>query len=280
MTFSRPVDNAIVLDRRAVERQPFRQTPRGDERVQLLGAEIDLVRSEEVMVLVRNSVSAGHQALIANHDLRSLNLIRRDPVVQSFFARADLIEVGSSLVLLWARLVGKPGRGLHRGAFVDWRDHFWSLAAREGWKVFYLGGAPGAADKAAAMLTERWPALKIGRHHGHFKQADEMAVMARIKAFKPQVLLVGMPMPRQEHWIEASLDDLPPCVVVSLGTALGDGGGLDRVVPGWATRIGADWLFKMALTPIAVARRYVVEPLLLLDLAYADLMRSRGRRPA
>lgn len=279
MTFSRPVDNAVFFDRRASERAPFRASRRGDERVRLLGAEIDLVRSEEVMVLVGDSVEAGRRALIANHDLRSLDLVRRDPVVQRFFARADLIEVGSSLVLFWARLVGKAGRGLHRGAFVDWRDHFWSLAARQGWRVFYLGGAPGAADKAVRMLTKRWPALNIASHHGHFNAAGDASIMARIEAFRPQVLLVGMPMPRQEHWIESSYEALPPCVVVTLGTALGDRGGLDRIVPGWARRIGLDWLFRMALGPVALARRYVFEPLSLLDLAYADLISAR-RRPA
>ena len=278
MTFSRPVDNRFVFDRRANEREPFRGARRGDERVRLLGGEIDLVRSEEVMILVRDRVTDARRALIAHHVLRSLNLIRRDEVMQRFFARADLVEVGSTLLLNWARLVGKSARGLHRGAFVDWRDHFWSLAARQGWRVFYLGGAPGEADKAARMLAERWPDLKLGRHHGHFRAADEADVMARIAAFQPQVLLVGMPMPRQEHWIDANFEALPPCVVVSLGAGLGHG--LERVVPGWASRVGLDWLFRLALQPVALARRYIIEPWLVVDLACADLLAAWRRRAA
>ena len=280
MTFSRPVDTGMVFDRRAVERPAFRRRRRGDERVRLLGADIDLMRSEEVMVLVRESVANGRKALVANHDLRSLNLVRRDSVVRSFFGRADLVEVGSTPLLAWARLLGGSSRALHRGAFVDWRDHFWSLAARQGWRVFYLGGAPGAADRAARALTERWRGLKLGRHDGQFGDAEEAGVLAKIAAFKPDVLLVGMPMPRQEHWIDAHFEALPNCVIVTLGDSLGGGGGLERAVPGWVTKAGVEGLFRLACRPFALIGRYIVEPLMVADLAYADVQAALRRGPS
>jgi len=284
MTFSRPIADPLVLDRRAAERRPFRKARRIEERVRLMGAEMDLVRAEEVMHLVEARIAAGQKTLIANHNLHSLHLIRRDETMQRFFDLADLIEVDSTPLLAWARLVGQPGRTFHRCTYLDWREHFWSLAERRGWKVFYLGGAPGVAERAIAALKGRWPKLNLSAHHGYFKDHEAVAVENAIVRYAPDVLFVGMGMPRQEHWIEQAWDRLPPCSIFSLGAAFDYEAGVQRAAPRWAGRLGVEWLFRLAYDPGRLARRYLVEPWFLIDLALADLkavrMRKRTERQA
>lgn len=272
----------LVLDRRNTPRKPFRSRRRPEARVRLLGAEMDLVKSEEVMLFTAEKIAARQKALVANHNLHSLHLIRRDPVMQAFFAHADLIEVDSTPLLAWARLVGKPGRAFHRCTYLDWREHFWSVAAREGWRVFYVGGAPGVAERAILSLQARWPGLTIGCHDGYFDSGEgspaQTQLLAHIKAFKPHVLFVGMGMPRQEHWIERSYEALPACVVFSLGAAFDYEAGVQRAAPRWAGPLGVEWLFRLAYSPGRLAKRYLVEPWFLLDLAVADLV-AAIRRP-
>lgn len=272
----------LVLDRRNSDRKPFRSRRRPEERVRLLGAEMDLVKSEEVMLFAAEKIAAKERALVANHNLHSLHLIRRDPIMQAFFAHADLIEVDSTPLLAWARLVGMSGRAFHRCTYLDWREHFWSVAAREGWRVFYVGGAPGVAEKAILALLARWPGLTIGCHDGYFNAAEgspaQTQLIAHIQAFKPDVLFVGMGMPRQERWIKQSYEALPPCVVFSLGAAFDYEAGVQRAAPRWAGRLGVEWLFRLASSPGRLAKRYLVEPWFLLDLALADLFAAM-RRP-
>lgn len=272
----------LVLDRRNAERKPFRARFRPEARVRLLGADMDLVKSEEVMLLASEKIAAGEKALIANHNLHSLHLVRRDPAMRRFFERATLIEVDSTPLLAWARLVGKPGRTFHRCTYLDWREHFWSLAARNGWRVYYLGGAPGVADRAVEALDRRWPGLTIAHHDGYFDAAPGSAanaqLFAHIAAFKPDVLFVGMGMPRQERWIDQVYESLPPCIVFSLGAAFDYEAGVQRAAPRWMGRLGVEWLFRLVNDPGRLARRYLVEPWFLLDLAFADLI-AAIRRP-
>ena len=84
-----------------------------------------------------------------------------------------------------------------------------SEAARCGLRVLYLGSRPGVAARGASILRSEFPNLEIATHHGYFEAettgSDNLAVLASIDKFRPDVLMVGMGMPRQEHWIVDNL---------------------------------------------------------------------------
>ena len=77
-------------------------------RVSILGGEVDLVTPAEMLHLTEALVSAGGPAVIANHNAHSLALTRRSPAMRDFFADADLVQIDSTPMILWARLLGLP----------------------------------------------------------------------------------------------------------------------------------------------------------------------------
>jgi N-acetylglucosaminyldiphosphoundecaprenol N-acetyl-beta-D-mannosaminyltransferase len=270
-----------VPDRRRQARTPHRQARRADERVTVLGETMDLIRPEEVMLWMRRWIQDGRKAVVANHNLHSLALLRSTPELRRFYARADLVEVDSRPLLAFARLLKLSARPMHRCTYLDWREHFWSLADREGWRVFYLGGAPGVADEAAQRLGRRRPGARIWTRHGHFDaaagSADNAEILREIAAFQPNVLMVGMGMPRQELWIADHLDALPDCVILNVGAAFDYEAGVQKAAPRWVGRLGLEWLFRLVADPKRLAHRYVVEPWALAGPALADVRRALGR---
>jgi N-acetylglucosaminyldiphosphoundecaprenol N-acetyl-beta-D-mannosaminyltransferase len=279
---SNPMDACLSPDRRRRRRRPIRTTRRPRERVRLLGELVDLVRPEEVLHHVDAWVAQGRKAVVANHNLNSLNLIRRNPEMAAFYQQADLVEVDSTPLIAFARLIGIHGRGFHRCTYLDWRDHFWSLANRKGWRVLYLGGAPGVAEAARQRLQVRYPSTSIAALDGHFDaapgSADTRSVLARIKAFQPHILFVGMGMPRQEIWISQNLSALPDCVILSVGAAFDYEAGVQRVAPRWMGPIGLEWLFRLVCSPRRLGKRYLVEPWGLINPIMADVTTAiRGR---
>lgn len=267
------------MERRRSPRPPVRSVDRPRTRVAVLGGEIDLARPEEVMALLAAWVSAGRPALIANHNLHSLYLLQKRPELAAFFAEADLIEADSTPLLAFAGLLGLPARPFHRCTYLDWRPHFWSLANRHGWRVFYLGAAPGVAQRAAERLSADYPGAVIGVCDGYFdaepNSADNAAVIDKIAAFAPDVLLVGMGMPRQELWILDNRAVLPPCVILPVGAAFDYEAGTQKAAPRWMGRAGLEWLFRLVSDPKRLWRRYGVEPWALLGPALADLRQAR-----
>jgi len=268
-------------ERRSAPRAAFRKRRRRRERVHMFGQLVDLVKPEEVLHHVQEAVDEGRKSLVANHNLHSLYLIQKHPEMRPFYEKAELIEVDSTPMIWFSRALGLYSRGFHRCTYLDWRDHFWSVANRKGWRVMSVGGEPGVGDEAARRLNETYPKAKIRVRHGFFDarkgSADNAEIIAEIQTFKPHILFVGMGMPRQELWTLAVWDDLPDCVVFSVGAAFDYEAGTQKPAPRWMGRAGVEWAYRLVQDPRRLFRRYYVEPWTLLPLALADLRAARRR---
>lgn len=273
------MDSAPAATAETNDRLPFRLNRRPEERIRLLGQTMDLVKPEEVLHFISGRVRRGLGGIVANHNAHSLYLLRKDPAFRDFYRRADLVEIDSTPLLMWARLTGrKKSRSFHRCTYLDWRAPFWRLVAAGGWRVFYLGGASGVADRAAASIARQFPGVTIGVRDGYFDMADEAAraeVVAEIRRFRPQVLLVGMGMPRQEAWIADNYDALDPCVVLPVGAAFDYEAGVQDAAPRWMGRLGVEWLFRLVSDPRRLFKRYCVEPWSLLHVLAYDWWDAR-----
>ena len=261
--------------------------PDPPRRVELLGAAMDLVTPERVLARIASAARGGRRALIANHNLHSVYLIRREPEMAALYVRADLIEIDSRPLIAWGRLLGLPLSGAHRCTYLDWQGAFWRLADAEGWRVFYLGGAPGVAEEAARRLGARWPGAKIAVRHGYFDRrpgsAEAAAVLDQINAFAPQVLLVGMGMPIQEIWTLGNYDALNARAVLPVGAAFDYEAGVQTAAPRILGALGLEWLFRLLHDPRRLFTRYLIEPWSLIGPALSDLVRYRlggGSGPA
>ncbi|WP_421740063.1 WecB/TagA/CpsF family glycosyltransferase [Caulobacter sp.] len=268
--------------------RPFRLKRRPEERVRLLGETMDLVRAEEVFHFVSGRLARGESSVVANHNLHSLYLIRQNARVRAFFQTADLVEVDSTPLLLWARVIGNASRQFHRCTYLDWRDLFWARAQAENWRVFFVGGEPGVAERAREKILSDWPGVTLETHHGFFdaraSSPENAAVVETINAFKPDILLVGMGMPRQEIWVlENHAAVLGPCVHFTVGGAFDYEAGVQKAAPRWMGQMGVEWLFRLMADPRRLFSRYCVEPWFLVGPALSDLRRTfwaRSVRPA
>lgn len=280
-------DLATALpDRRKAARRAHRTSRRASERVQMLGEDIDLVRPEEVMLHVQRWIETGTKAIIANHNLHSLYLARREAGMRAFYDLADLVELDSAPLVLFGRFLKLSSRPFHRCTYLDWRTHFWSIADRKGWRVMYVGGADGVAEEAARRLGQAYPGAVIETRSGFFDAtpgSDGNAAMVRdVRDFAPQVLFVGMGMPRQERWIAENYAALPDCAIFSVGAAFDYEAGVQKAAPRWVGRMGVEWLYRLLCDPRRLFTRYCVEPWFLVGPALADLRRAamRNRQPA
>ncbi len=261
-------------------RGPFRRTRRPEQRVTLLGAVMDLVKPEEVLHFVQGCVASQSKAVVANHNLHSLYLIRRNPEMAALYARADVVEVDSLPLTLWARAIYGRSRRFHRCTYMDFRTLFWEQAQAQGWRVFYLGGRPGVVQAARETLHARWPGATIGGRDGFFQGGggEEAAALAEIAAFRPDVLMVGMGMPRQEAWIERCYDRLPACVILPVGAAFDYEAGVIATPPSWTGRMGLEGVYRLVCEPRRMFGRYLVEPWWLVGPAIRDLTTRRRLR--
>jgi N-acetylglucosaminyldiphosphoundecaprenol N-acetyl-beta-D-mannosaminyltransferase len=162
--------------------------------------------------------------------------------------------------LLWAsRLLGSP-----LPAKVSGSDLVWPLmeqAAARRWRVYLLGGAPGVADEAAEVLRRKLGVVIVGVDASHVSLEPPVdgvdPVADRVKAARPNLLLVALGAPKQEIWIHRNRERIGPAVALGIGASLDFVTGRVRRAPRWMSEAGLEWLVRLAQEPRRMAVRYL-----------------------
>jgi N-acetylglucosaminyldiphosphoundecaprenol N-acetyl-beta-D-mannosaminyltransferase len=125
-----------------------------------------------------------------------------------------------------------------------------------------LGGRDDAPQKAAARLRELGgnvvAALSPPMGFEIGGAADLEATKALVAAV-PRVLIVGFGAPKQEQWMARHAADLPRTVMLGLGQTVDVLGGRVQAAPGWMTRVGLEWFFRLLRDPRRIGRRVFVD---------------------
>lgn len=235
----------------------------------------------ELNALITKAVSCNQRWIIANHNLHSIYLYHHDSKMRAFYAKANYTHVDGMALVFLGRLLGLSLRREHRVTYADWVDPLMAEVAQQAWRVFYLGSKPGVAEQGATILQQSFPGLQIATAHGYFNthsdSQENQAILAAIKAYQPHVLMVGMSMPRQEHWILDNLDQISANVILPSGAAIDYVAGVVPTPPRWAGGWGLEWLFRLIAEPRRLWQRYLVEPWFLLRWLLADRFQQQNQ---
>lgn len=247
-----------------------------------MGVTVNALTVEGLSDIVREAVAENAKLVVGHHNLHSLYIYHRDPRFRRFYEHADYVHV-DGMPLVWAgRLLGHPLKRENRLTSVDWIEPVLRTCAEEDLRVFFLGSRPGVAEKAAAHFQARLPGLRVEPCHGYFDAAPESAeneeVLARINAYRPHVLMVGMGAPRQERWILENVHRLDVNVAWALGAFMDYFAGAIPTPPRWMGRSGLEWLYRLLSEPRRLWRRYLLEPPFALWLLANELVKKKRRR--
>jgi N-acetylglucosaminyldiphosphoundecaprenol N-acetyl-beta-D-mannosaminyltransferase len=186
-----------------------------------------------------------------------VNIARRNPRYRNAVNRAELVAPDGIGMRIAGRILGKGFRQNVNGT--DLFPRLCERLARDGGRLYLLGGRPGVAEDVADWIGRHHPGVGIaGLQHGYFDIGDQEAVIQRIRASHADVLLVAMGVPQQDLWIH----EHAPRTGVKV--AMGVGGLFDfyanRIprAPQWLREVGLEWTFRLYQEPRRMWRRYLV----------------------
>ncbi len=190
-----------------------------------------------------------------------VTLAEHDHRFAEALAQASLCLPDGMSVVWGSRLLGKPIPERVPGG--EFMEAMCALAARRGKSVYFLGGLPGAASQAAEVLAARYPGLKIDGTDCPEKGFDQdrkatKDVLDRIRLACPDLLCVAFGAPKQEIWMLDHCRNLPIGAALSVGAAFDTTAGLRKRAPEWTHQVGAEWLYRLAMEPRRLWRRYLV----------------------
>ena len=229
----------------------------------ILGFRLTPATSEELLAIVRAHVETKLPAVIASQNMHGLYVHLRDPEFRTLHASATTyVHLDGMPLLLLCRLSGIRTSRNQRVTWVDFIDPLLALADRHGWCVYYLGGTPDTVASGLATLRKRYPQAAFHGHHGYFEEGSSAhgEILADIRAKKPDLLLLGMGMGRQERWVVRHGGSLGVPVICTTGACLEYVAGEVRTPPRWLGRSGLEWAFRLAENPWRFGSRYLLEP--------------------
>jgi len=231
-------------------------------RIELLGMPFDVVTFDRTLDLLMELSHGAKPAYVVTANVDHVVRFVREPAVREFYAGADLV-VADGMPVIWAsRFLGTPLP--HRVAGSDLTPALCARAAEEGRSLFFLGGAPGAADAAAEVLRRRHPTLNIVGtfcpDYGFEKDERKLAQTVQVvREAKPDILLVGLGSPKQENWIVAHKEACGAKLSIGVGVTFSFIAGRVKRAPRWMQRLGLEWFHRLMQEPGRLWRRYLIE---------------------
>lgn len=235
-------------------------------RIKLFQVGIDQVDNQETIQKIAEFIVSKKPHQIVTPDTLAVLRARKDPEYHAILKSADLVTPDGAGILWAATTLNYPLP--ERVTGIDIIHNICRLATKKGHSLYLLGSYPGVAGEAALNLTRKYPGIKIaGTHHGYFGGEDsqncedvknsnsdknnkeEEEIIAEIKENRPDILLVGMGVPKQEKWISKNLDKLDVPVCMGVGGSFDVLSGRIPRAPLWMQRHGMEWVYRSIKQP-------------------------------
>lgn len=232
--------------------------------VTLLSAPIHRVTAREAVEHITTSARSGVGGWVVTPNLDILRRLVTDSSFATLCEGATL-RLPDGMPLVWAsRLQKTPLPERVTGA-----DLIWSLtaaAAESHLSVFLLGGNPGAATDAAAVLSAKHPALRIAGtlcpDFGFEKDPAKVAsIVASVADAAPDIVYVALGSPKQEHLIKSIRPALPKAWFLGIGISFSFVSGEVARAPKWMQRASLEWFHRLVGDPKRLFARYIIHGL-------------------
>ena len=239
----------------------------------ILGIPVLAIRWDDAIALLNRLIAERRFTKVSFLNAHNANLAYTDPVFAQALDDFLILPDGIGVDLAAKLLYGAPFPDNLNGT--DFVPAFLQASTKP-LTVGLLGAtrvnAEAASRKLAAIAVQH---NFVVIHDGYFSAAEEAGIVDRIEELRPDVLLVAMGVPRQELWIARHIDARHCTLPIAVGALLDFLSGAVPRAPLWMRRLRLEWLFRLAVEPGRLWRRYMVgNPLFLWRVARQKFSRE------
>lgn len=234
-----------------------------EPRVRILGSHVHLVPVNRTVDYIERWIeertNACHRIIVSG--FHGLWEAYKNPALYAIFKSADL-WVPDGIAPVWiARIRGH--RKVERSPGADIMRSFFRLAEKKGYRSYFYGDTTATLTTLETALSVMYPGHAIaGAFSPPFRPLtpdEDKEIVERINAARPDVLWVGLGLPKQENWIYERRDLLKVPVVIGVGAAFGFVAGTVRRSPGWLGALGFEWVYRFFHEPMKLWRRDLLD---------------------
>ena len=231
------------------------------DRVPFGRIHVDVVSFDEAVSAIVELAKARRGGTVVTPNVDHVVMADTDDALKAAYDNADL-SLADGKPLIWlAQAMKRPLPGKVSGS--DLLRPLVARAAAEGLSCFFFGGKDGIAQKAADILVQENPKLRVAGCHsppfGFEKNPEQdAAAVDVVKRANPDLLFLALGAPKQELWMTKHKQALAPAVSLGIGASLDFIAGVVKRAPPWMSDAGLEWLYRLGQEPKRMFERYIV----------------------
>ena len=172
---------------------------------------------------------------------------RKDQNLANVIKQADLVVPDGSGIVLYLR---SQGEKIERCPGIELSEQVVQIAAENQWQIFLIGGAPKVVETVVSGWRQKWADIKIsGMYDGYFDDAIAQQIYEHLQSSQPNLILVGLGVPRQELWIQQYRYLCPNAVWIGVGGSFDIWSGKKTRAPKWFSKNHLEWLYRLYQEP-------------------------------
>ena len=253
----------------------------GVRKRRILGVPVAVTDYDQTMDVMDSLVETREPGYFCAAPVHALMLANDEPETAAALEGATLV-VPDGMPLVWAaNLLGERLEDRVYGPELMLR--YSARCAERGHRVWLYGGRDqGSLAQLTLSLRKLNPGIQIiGGYSPPFRPltaSEEEQIVDQINAARPDVLWVGIGVPKQEKWMARMRDRLDVPVMCGVGAAFDFHAGRISMAPKWMQDRGLEWIYRIAQEPRRLLPRYLwFNPLFVSSFARQLLAERRGR---
>lgn len=235
-----------------------------DEQKTLIGGlPVSIMDMEDsARMLVRAALRARGKNLLPYYSTSAngqvIALAGEDAAFRALLLNADQIHADGMPMVRLSSIVGQE-EIKERVATTDLVHSVARLSQKAGVRFFFLGATPEINRRAVANMQRKYPELIFsGSRDGYFSIDDEPQVVAEIMATRPDIVWIGLGVPKEQEFVARNLERFRGVGVIKTAGGLFDFlSGKNSRAPAWMQNLGLEWLYRTILEPRRLLGRYI-----------------------
>ena len=187
-----------------------------------------------------------------------VSMCATDKATRDLFLEADILHADGTPLVQAARLLCKQPLP-ERVATTDLVHNTAKMAVKEKISFYFLGASQDEVEKAVANMQALYPGLIFaGFRNGYVKPEEEDAVIEEVNQAAPDILWLGMGVPREQQFVSRNRHRLTNVGVIKTSGGLFNflSGKNDRA-PQWMQDLGLEWAYRIGQEPKRLFWRYL-----------------------
>ena len=225
--------------------------------IKIFNIKTHVLYKKEFVDIIKSNLKEGNQIVQNGVNAASIIGLANNKELIKAYNNSDLINI-DGMSMVWAlRFLGYSVP--ERVACPDLANDVLTLAEIENYSIFLFGAKEESLSQSIKNLKNSFPKLNVAGHrNGYYQASEELAIVEMINNSNPDILLLGMPSPKKELFVEKYKNQLQVKYFFGVGGFFDILSGKIKRAPLWMQKGGLEWVYRFMQEPRRMWSRYII----------------------